>query len=133
MNTAYEILLLWVARMIMFGIYLTGKVPFETALINGVLRDETGAKMSKSKGNGVNPNEAVSKYGADAVRMALVAGRDNGNDLLISKLQMEQRIKGYRTVNYKLWNIARVVSIQDSETSAQNNTDDDEILKKLDL
>ena len=133
MNTAYEILLLWVARMIMFGIYLTGKVPFETALINGVLRDETGAKMSKSKGNGVNPNEAVSKYGADAVRMALVAGRDNGNDLLISKLQMEQRIKGYRNFSNKLWNIARFVSIQNSEKSAQNNTDDNEILKKLDL
>ena len=109
MNTAYEILFLWVARMIMFGLYLTGKVPFEIALINGVLRDEKGTKMSKSKGNGVNPNEAIAKYGADAVRMALVAGRDNGNDLLISKQQMEERIRGYRNFSNKIWNMARFV------------------------
>ncbi len=133
MNTAYEILLLWVARMIMFGLYLTGKVPFEIALINGVLRDETGAKMSKSKGNGVNPNEAVAKYGADAVRMALVCGRDNGNDLLISKVQMEQRIKGYRNFSNKLWNIARFVSQTDvkSQNSNIKTKDDKEILQKL--
>ena len=109
MNTAYEILFLWVARMIMFGLYLTGKVPFEVALINGVLRDEKGAKMSKSKGNGVNPNEAIAKYGADAVRMAMVAGRDNGNDLLISKQQMEERIRGYRNFANKIWNMARFI------------------------
>jgi valyl-tRNA synthetase len=115
MNTAYEILFLWVARMIMFGLYLTGQAPFETALINGVLRDEKGAKMSKSKGNGVNPNEAIEKYGADAVRMALVAGRDNGNDLLISKQQMEEKIRGYRNFSNKLWNIARFIKMKYSE------------------
>lgn len=132
MNTAYEILLLWVARMIMFGLYLTGKVPFETALINGVLRDETGAKMSKSKGNGVNPNEAVSKYGADAVRMALVAGRDNGNDLLISKMQMEQRIKGYRNFSNKLWNASRYVCDSALNPKSQApNPNDLEFMNKL--
>lgn len=110
MNTAYEILFLWVARMVMFGLYLTGKVPFEVALINGVLRDEKGQKMSKSKGNGINPNEAIDKYGADAVRFALIAGRDSGNDLLISKSQMELRIKGYRNFSNKIWNAARFVS-----------------------
>jgi len=73
------------------------------------LRDEKGLKMSKSKGNGVNPNEAIDKYGADAVRMALVAGRDNGNDLLISKQQMEERIRGYRNLANKIWNAARYV------------------------
>jgi valyl-tRNA synthetase len=107
MNTAYEILFLWVARMIMFGLYLTGEVPFKVALINGVLRDEKGKKMSKSLGNGVNPDEAIAKYGADAVRMAMVAGRDNGNDLLISKQQMEERIRGYRNLANKIWNAAR--------------------------
>ncbi|KKU29103.1 MAG: Valine-tRNA ligase [Microgenomates group bacterium GW2011_GWC1_46_20] len=119
MNTAYEILFLWVARMIMFGLYLTGKVPFEIALINGVLRDENGAKMSKSKGNGVNPNEAIAKYGADAVRMALVAGRDNGNDLLISKQQMEERIRGYRNFANKIWNASRFV--QESGVRSQES------------
>ncbi|MEK9200918.1 MAG: valine--tRNA ligase [Patescibacteria group bacterium] len=115
MNTAYEILFLWVARMIMFGLYLTGEVPFETALINGVLRDNTGAKMSKSKGNGVNPNEAIEKYGADAVRMGISAGRDNGNDLLISKQQMEERIRGYRNFSNKMWNSARYVEMMKTE------------------
>ena len=109
MNTAYEILFLWVARMIMFGLYLTNKAPFEVALINGVLRDEKGAKMSKSKGNGVNPNEVIEKYGADAVRMALIAGRDNGNDLLITKQQMEERIRGYRNFSNKIWNMSRFI------------------------
>lgn len=112
MNTAYEILFLWVARMIMFGLYLTNEVPFKVALINGVLRDEKGQKMSKSKGNGVNPNEAIGKYGADAVRMALLAGRDSGNDLMISKQQMEERIRGYRNFSNKLWNIGRFINLQ---------------------
>lgn len=136
MNTAYEILFLWVARMIMFGLYLTGEVPFEVALINGVLRDEKGQKMSKSKGNGVNPNEAIEKYGADAVRMALVAGRDNGNDLLISKQQMEERIRGYRNFSNKIWNVARFVesaSLNDQATSNKqaSNEDDRLILEEL--
>ena len=134
MNTAYEILFLWVARMIMFGLYLTGKVPFEIALINGVLRDEKGQKMSKSKGNGVNPNEAMGKYGADAVRMALVAGRDNGNDLLISKQQMEERIRGYRNFSNKVWNVARFVqNIGTDPTSpkASLGANDEWILEEL--
>ena len=118
MNTAYEILFPWVARMIMFGLYLTDEVPFQIALINGVLRDEKGKKMSKSKGNGVNPNDAIDKYGADAVRMALLAGRDSGNDLLISKQQMEERIRGYRNFSNKLWNIGRFLLMQFEKINA---------------
>ncbi len=129
MNTAYEILFLWVARMIMFGLYLTGKVPFEVALINGVLRDEKGAKMSKSKGNGVNPNEAIAKYGADAVRMALLAGRDNGNDLLISKQQMEERIRGYRNFANKIWNASRFVAQNESKVQGTRFNVQEEINK----
>lgn len=133
MNTAYEILFLWVARMIMFGLYLENEVPFKVALINGVLRDEKGQKMSKSKGNGVNPNEAVEKYGADAVRMALIAGRDNGNDLLISKQQMEERIKGYRNFSNKLWNIGRFIEGIGEETKITGNLNEDDkwILSEL--
>jgi len=111
LNTAYEILFLWVARMIMFGLYLTGKVPFKVALINGVLRDEKGQKMSKSKGNGVDPLEMIEKYGADATRMALLAGRNPGNDLSIAKPQMEARIRGYRNFTNKIWNSARFISL----------------------
>ena len=132
MNTAYEILFLWVARMIMFGLYQTGEVPFKVALINGVLRDEKGQKMSKSKGNGVNPDEVISKYGADAVRMALVAGRDSGNDLMISKQQMEERIKGYRNFSNKIWNIARFIEpASHNPQSSSPNTDDGWIESEL--
>ncbi|OGY19077.1 MAG: valine--tRNA ligase [Candidatus Chisholmbacteria bacterium RIFCSPLOWO2_01_FULL_50_28] len=109
MNTAYEILFLWVARMIMFGLYLSGEVPFTVALINGVLRDEKGQKMSKSKGNGVDPLETIQKYGADATRMGLLAGRDPGNDLSISKAQMDDRIRGYRNFSNKIWNAVRFI------------------------
>ena len=132
MNTAYEILFLWVARMIMFGLYLTDDVPFEVALLNGVLRDHKGVKMSKSLGNGVNPNEAIDKYGADAVRMALVAGRDNGNDLLISKNQMEERIKGYRNLANKIWNAARYVIIITSNQSSNHKQGSSSNNKKFD-
>lgn len=129
LNTAYEILFVWVSRMIMFSLYLTGDVPFKTVLINGVLRDETGAKMSKSKGNGLNPNEAIDKYGADAVRMALLAGRETGNDLLISKQQMEERIRGYRNFSNKIWNAVRFVKmLENGEESGQL---DDEFNGKL--
>ena len=134
MNTAYEILFLWVARMIMFGLYLTGDVPFKVALINGVLRDDTGKKMSKSLGNGVNPNEAIDQYGADAVRMALVAGRDNGNDLMISKGQMEERIRGYRNFSNKLWNVTRFVTMAGEAGTGGGdgkNVDDARILDEL--
>ncbi len=111
MNTAYEILFLWVARMIMFGLYLTDEVPFKTALINGVIRDEKGDKMSKSKGNGVNVTEMVDKYGADAVRLGLVIGRDSGNDVLMSKQKMEEKIRGMRNFANKIWNAARFVTL----------------------
>ena len=132
MNTAYEILFIWVGRMIMMGLYLTDKMPFNIALINGVLRDEKGHKMSKSKGNGVNPTEAIAKYGADAVRFALVAGRDNGNDLLITKNQMEQRIQGYRNFSNKIWNSARFV-IEKGETLPQSAAGDATFSHDLDV
>jgi len=129
LNTAYEILFVWVSRMIMFSLYLTGEVPFKTVLINGVLRDETGAKMSKSKGNGLNPNEAIDKYGADAVRMALLAGRETGNDLLISSQQMEERIRGYRNFSNKIWNAVRFVKML--ETKEGEGELDNEFKNKL--
>jgi valyl-tRNA synthetase len=133
MNTAYEILFLWVARMIMFGLYLTGEVPFKVALINGVLRDETGRKMSKSLNNGVSPDEAIAKYGADAIRMGLVSGRDNGNDLLISKQQMEERIRGYRNLANKIWNATRFVMTSAGEMESSKARDKNEAFnKKLD-
>ena len=85
METGYDILFFWVARMIMFGIENMGVSPFHTIYLHGLLRDETGAKMSKSKGNVLDPLDAIQKYGADALRFALTTGSTPGNDVRISE------------------------------------------------
>lgn len=136
MNTAYEILFLWVARMIMFGLYRTGKVPFHTALINGILRDEHGRKMSKSAGNVVDPLEMAELYGADAVRAGLIFGRDTGTDLSVSRHQLEERIKAQRNFANKIWNIARYILETNAkrvktEKKATSHEDDKWILDEL--
>ncbi|MCH7541562.1 class I tRNA ligase family protein, partial [Patescibacteria group bacterium] len=105
METGYDILFFWVARMIMLGLYSTGKPPFHTVFLHGLVRDEHGQKMSKSKGNVVDPLEVAEKYGADAVRMALVFGTSPGNDLNLG----ESKIRGMRNFTNKLWNIGRFI------------------------
>jgi len=105
METGYDILFFWVARMIMMGLELTGKVPFETVYLHGLVRDEQNRKMSKSLGNVLDPLEVAEKYGTDAVRMSLVVGATAGNDLAVG----ESKIKGYRNFSNKIWNIARFI------------------------
>ncbi len=107
METAYDILFFWIARMIMMGIYCTGKIPFELVYFNGLVRDKTGAKISKSKGNVIDPLEMVEKYGADALRLGLLAGMAPGNDSIIS----EEKIRGYRNFANKIWNAARFIQL----------------------
>lgn len=105
METGYDILPWWVCRMLMLGVYLTDDVPFKTVYLHGLVRDAKGQKMSKSKGNVINPLEMVDKYGADALRMALVYGTGAGNDQALA----EDKIRGMRNFANKLWNIARLV------------------------
>jgi len=105
METGYDILFFWVARMIMLGLYATGKVPFSTVYLHGLVRDKDKQKMSKSKGNVVDPLGIVEQYGADALRMALVVGNSPGQDVAFS----EDKVKGYRNFSNKIWNIARFV------------------------
>jgi len=105
METGYEILYLWVSRMIMLGLYRTSQVPFKTVYLHGMVRDAFGQKMSKSRGNVINPLKVVEKYGADALRMALVVGSTPGNDVSVS----DGKIKGYRNFANKVWNIGRFV------------------------
>ncbi len=93
--------------MIMLGIYCTGKVPFETVYLNGLVRDKSGQKISKSKGNVINPIEMIDKYGADALRMGLLMGTAAGNDTTVS----EEKIRGYRNFANKVWNAARFVQM----------------------
>jgi len=105
METGYDILPWWVCRMIMLGIYATGRVPFKMVYLHGLVRDGKGQKMSKSKGNVVNPIDMVEKYGADALRMTLIFGTAPGNDQAFS----EDKTRGMRNFANKLWNITRLL------------------------
>ena len=105
METGYDILPFWVMRMLMMGIYKTGKVPFEKVYLHGLIRDAKGQKMSKSEGNVINPIEVIEKYGADALRMALVMSSTAGNDKAVG----EEVIRGMRNLTNKVWNAARFV------------------------
>jgi len=105
LETAYEILFFWVARMILMSTYLLGEVPFRIVYLHGLVRDEQGRKISKSLGNGVDPLEMINKYGADAVRMSLIIGAAPGSDSKTS----ENKIKGYRNFTTKIWNASRFV------------------------
>lgn len=105
METGYDILFFWVARMIMLGIFTTGTIPFKNIYLHGIVRDSKGIKMSKSKGNVINPLEILEKYGSDALRMSLVSGAGAGSDQNYS----ESKVIGYRNFANKIWNAARFV------------------------
>jgi valyl-tRNA synthetase len=101
--TAYDIIFFWVARMMMMGVKFMGEVPFRDVYIHGLVRDEHGQKMSKSKGNVIDPLELIEKYGADALRFTLLASVAQGSDVKLG----EGRVQGYRNFCTKLWNVAR--------------------------
>jgi len=101
--TGFDIIFFWVARMMMSGLHFMGEVPFKDVYIHALVRDEKGAKMSKSKGNVIDPLEFVEKYGADALRFTLIAMEAQGRDIKLS----EKRVEGYRNFGTKLWNAAR--------------------------
>ncbi len=105
METAGEIIFFWVTRMIMLGLYATNKVPFKKVYLHGLVLDAKGQKMSKSKGNVIDPLALTEKYGTDALRIALVIGNTPGTSLALS----EDRIRGYRNFSTKIWNIARFI------------------------
>ncbi len=112
METGYDIIFLWVARMIMLGLYNMGEAPFRVVYLHGTVRTEHGRRMSKSLGTGVDPLEIVEKYGADALRYTLITSSGPGNDLRVS----EQRLEAGRNFANKLWNAARfVISMIDDE------------------
>lgn len=105
METGYDILFFWVARMILMTTYVVGEVPFKTVYLHGLVRDKQGRKMSKSLGNGIDPLDMIKDYGADATRLALVIGTTPGNDTRL----YEEKIAGYRNFVNKIWNIARFI------------------------
>lgn len=128
METAADILFFWVARMIMLGIYRTGKIPFHTVYLHGMVRDGQRQKMSKSKGNVISPVEISERYGTDALRLALIIGNTPGIDMALS----EDKIKGYKLFSNKLWNITRFIlsNIPDDFTETKLSTTTDQNLDK---
>jgi len=105
LETGYDIIFFWVARMILMSTYLLGEIPFKTVYLHGLVRDAQGRKMSKSLGNIIDPLDVAKKYGADAVRMSLIIGTGPGNDSKMS----EDKIRAYKNYANKLWNISRFV------------------------
>jgi valyl-tRNA synthetase len=105
--TGFDIIFFWVARMMMMGLHFMKEVPFRHVVIHGLVRDEKGQKMSKSKGNVMDPLELIDAYGADAVRFTLCALASPGRDIKLSK----QRMEGYRAFATKLWNAARFLEM----------------------
>lgn len=103
--TGYDIIFFWVVRMVFSSIYNTGKIPFDTVYLNGIVRDELGRKMSKSLGNGVDPLDEISKFGADALRFNLVIGNTPGNDMRY----IEKKVEANRNFANKLWNASRFI------------------------
>lgn len=134
-NPGYEILFFWVARMILMTTYNTGQIPFKQIVLHGMVRDKQGRKFSKSLNNGVDPLDMTSKYGTDALRMALVFGAAPGNDTVFD----EQRVKGMKHFANKLWNISRFImmNLENSKFEIRNSKPagvteaDKEILAKL--
>ncbi|MCC2875810.1 valine--tRNA ligase [Lachnoclostridium pacaense] len=103
--TGYDIIFFWVIRMVFSGIEQTGKTPFHTVLIHGLVRDSQGRKMSKSLGNGIDPLEVIDKYGADALRMTLITGNAPGNDMRF----YWERVENSRNFANKVWNASRFI------------------------
>ena len=113
LETGWEIIRLWVSRMIMFGMYITKTPPFHSVYLHGIVRATDGRKMSKSLGNVINPEEYQKEYGTDALRMGLISGTANGKDFNFPR----DKVIAYRNFSNKLWNIARFILMQ----TEQNN------------
>src|SRR3990167_970213 len=132
LETGYEILFFWVARMILMSQYALGEVPFHTVYLHGTVRDQKGRKMSKSLGNGIDPIEVAKEFGADAGRMALIVGNTPGMDTKI----WNDKIKAYKLFANKLWNISRFVLEQQGDHKKNEavvfTNDDLELLRELD-
>lgn len=129
--TGYDIIGFWVSRMIFSGLAYTGKLPFDTVVIHGIVRDSQGRKMSKSLGNGIDPLEVIDQYGADALRFMLVQGSSPGNDMRYS----EEKIIAMRNFTNKIWNASRFLlmnmTIDKVELPEDLRIEDKWILSKL--
>lgn len=121
METAYDILELWVSRMIMLGLYTQGKIPFKNVYLHGMVKAADGQKMSKSKGNVISPDEIISKYGADSLRLMYIVGNKAGAGYPVSY----EKLEGYKRFLNKIWNASKFVlsNIEGLEMDEQMNSE----------
>ncbi|MCF7845229.1 MAG: valine--tRNA ligase [Candidatus Pacebacteria bacterium] len=128
LETGYDILFFWVARMILMTTYNLGEIPFKNVYLHGMVRDGKGKKMSKSLGNTIDPLDMVDEYGADATRLSLVIGSAPGNDIKLS----EDKIRGYRNFANKIWNISRFIMMRtedyDNSVTEKDWSDEDKAI-----
>ena len=133
--TAPEIKYLWIARMIMLGLWFKDNIPFENMFFHGMIRDPQGRKFSKSLGNGIDPNQIREQWGTDAVRMALYTYSIPGRDALVSRQLMDERCKNFRNFSTKLMNISRFIfelkPEKTTEKSDYSHPEDKEIMQRL--
>ncbi|MDO8496837.1 MAG: valine--tRNA ligase [bacterium] len=130
LETAYDILFFWVAKMILMSQFLIGDIPFRTVYLHGLVRDEKNRKISKSLGNNIDPLDMTEQYGTDAVRMAMIIGTSVGNDSKVSP----EKFKAYKHFANKLWNITRFVlmSIPDKmDTNTSLTSEDKKLIEEL--
>lgn len=135
MQMGYEILYLWLMRMVLMSAYALGEIPFKEAYIHGILRDEHGKKFSKSSGNGIDPLDAIAEFGCDGLRLSVLSGISAGNDSAFYR----EKVEGSRNFVNKLWNISRYVFLQidnaDKNISipSANTLADEWILSRLEM
>lgn len=129
MSPAYEILPLWVSRMILMSGFHLGQIPFKKVMLHGIVRDSQGRKFSKSLGNGIDPLDVINKFGTDALRMGLLSGTAIGNDITFD----ENKIRGYSKFANKLWNIQRFVieNVQDVNMDAEFSEEDQKTFDEI--
>ena len=127
METGYDILPFWVMRMLMVGHFATGKLPFETVYLHGLVRDQKGQKMSKSKGNVINPLVVIEQFGADALRMALVIRSSAGLDKSVG----DADFKAMRNFTNKIWNATRFILMNAAAENSTATADDTKFYEKL--
>jgi valyl-tRNA synthetase len=131
LETGYDIVFFWVARMILMTTYHLGQVPFKNVYLHGLVRDDKGVKMSKSLGNTIDPLDMITKYGADATRLSLIVGAAPGNDMALG----EDKVRAYKKFANKIWNISRFVLSNIADASWDNelklSSRDEEILAEL--
>ncbi|MGM0482690.1 MAG: valine--tRNA ligase [Patescibacteria group bacterium] len=129
LETAYDILFFWVARMILMTTYAVNDIPFQDIYLQGLVTDTEGKKMSKSKGNVIDPTKMIEKYGADSTRLSLVVGSTPGNNMRLS----EEKIEGFRNLIKKIWNIARYIKLETGGENFKKQSIKEEHLVNADL